>query len=210
MQFCPIIGFAGKAGSGKDTAANFFIANAKEQLSHIKFYVYYFAKPIYTMLDAVHLLPKSIDVVREERAVKESINPTFGVSPRYMLQTLGTEWGRNLIHPDLWVLLADDELKRHGSVMVITDIRFQNEVKFVKQHGGKIIYIDRPGRFVKGKWEVSILTMIKSIFSRKHASEKQMSYLKKNADYIICSNNLSNLESAVQQIIKKIYQINAS
>jgi len=70
------------------------------------------------------------------------------LTPRYALQTLGTEWGRNC-DPDLWVKVAMAKaLKAHqaGLLAIITDVRFVNEARAVRDAGGVIWRIYRSGR----------------------------------------------------------------
>lgn len=74
---------------------------------------------------------------------KEKEIPLFGRSLRYIMQTLGTEWGRELIHPDIWVRLAEAALFERGERMIISDVRFDNEAEFVRSKGGVILHVDR-------------------------------------------------------------------
>jgi hypothetical protein len=133
MPQVPLIGIAGRARSGKDTVANFIIAA-------IGGYRYSFADPIRAML-----VPLGVDMNDPYwQARKEDIIPALGVSPRRMMQTLGTEWGRNLINPDLWIILAHQRLLQNGPGMVIPDVRFENEAAWIRKHGGWIIHVIRP------------------------------------------------------------------
>lgn len=133
MPQAPLIGIAGRARSGKDTVANFIIAA-------IGGYRYSFADPIRAML-----APLGVDMNDPYwQARKEDVIPALGVSPRRMMQTLGTEWGRNLINPDLWLVLAHQRLLRNGPGMVISDVRFENEAAWIRKHGGRIIHVIRP------------------------------------------------------------------
>lgn len=133
MPQAPLIGIAGRARSGKDTVANFIIAA-------IGGYRYNFADPIRAML-----APLGVDMNDPYwQARKEDVIPALGVSPRRMMQTLGTEWGRNLINPDLWLVMAHQRLLRNGPGMVISDVRFENEAAWIRKHGGRIIHVIRP------------------------------------------------------------------
>ena len=79
---------------------------------------------------------------------KEAIIPGLGVSARHMMQTLGTEWGRACIHPDFWVMIARAETQRilaDGGCAVIDDVRFPNEAAMIRDLGGELWRIDRPG-----------------------------------------------------------------
>lgn len=134
-----LIGLAGKAGTGKDTAADHLCE------AH-GFVRYAFADPIRAGLQAMLGLT---DEELHDRTHKEVALEPFGVSPRRMMQTLGTEWGRHCIHPDLWLLVAGlnvDELIAEGrSGIVITDVRFDNEADWIRARGGTVLHILRPG-----------------------------------------------------------------
>lgn len=67
---------------------------------------------------------------------------------RDFLQKLGTDGLRNGLHTNVWVnaLMVDYKTdKQNGSKWVITDVRFPNEAHVIKQKGGIIIRVDRPG-----------------------------------------------------------------
>jgi hypothetical protein len=74
------------------------------------------------------------------------------LTPRKLLQLLGTECGRDIIHPNIWVnaLFADFEnnksewLSGLNSKWIITDVRFPNEAQAIKDRGGVVIRVNRP------------------------------------------------------------------
>ena len=133
MPQAPLIGIAGRARSGKDAVASFIVAA-------IGGYRYGFADPIRAMLT-----PLGVDMSDPYwQARKEEPIPALGVSPRRMMQTLGTEWGRQLINPDLWLIMAHQRLLQNGPGMVISDVRFDNEAAWIRKHGGRIIHVIRP------------------------------------------------------------------
>lgn len=73
-----------------------------------------------------------------------------GKTPRYAMQTLGTEWGRNLIHPDLWVFIwtryRRSEMRAFPRDRVVADdVRFPNEVDAIHELGGEVWRVHRPG-----------------------------------------------------------------
>lgn len=82
-----------------------------------------------------------------------------GATPRYLMQTLGTEWGRNVHGDDFWVNLTMTKVKRlmaEGHSVVIDDCRFTNEADAVIDAGGRMIRIVRPGiKVAEGKRHVS-------------------------------------------------------
>lgn len=122
-----LIGFAGPAGVGKDTCALHMVKEyGFEQVS--------FAAPLKKALEVMGFpAPQTAEE-------KEAIIEVLGVSWRHMAQTLGTEWGRALIHPDLWVILTLRNLKPGGSY-VFSDVRFENEARLIREMGGIIVHL---------------------------------------------------------------------
>lgn len=127
-----VIGITGPARAGKDTTANFIVAA-------VGGYVYSMAMPMKAMLKCIGV--NFDDPYWEDH--KEQPIAALGVSPRLLLQTLGTEWGRQRVNPDLWVLLAKQRLLQYGRGMVVPDIRFENEAAWVRNVGGLIIHLTR-------------------------------------------------------------------
>jgi len=134
-----IIGFTGLAGSGKDTAALAIERYAKEIGSARRLA---FADPMRDMLRALGV-PNPYIV---DRALKERPVPVLGRSYRQLAQTLGTEWGRVCHGEDFWVnVLAMRAAAGKEDIILITDVRFPNEVDWLEQHGGFLVKIVRPG-----------------------------------------------------------------
>lgn len=67
----------------------------------------------------------------------------MNISPRQSYQWFGTEWGRELVNKDIWLMFAERELFKNNMHMIITDARFDNEAEWIKKLNGKIIKIDR-------------------------------------------------------------------
>lgn len=148
-----LIGIAGKAHSGKDTVANML------HQRYLNCWVESFADPLKECCAAAFGLP-----VTEfyDQAVKERLHPAWGVSPRQIVQFVGTEFFRT----HLWGLLGADvedfwirrlvgklsgELKYEDVVfdandtVVIPDVRFTNEAEFILANNGVILRLTRPG-----------------------------------------------------------------
>lgn len=71
-----------------------------------------------------------------------------GKTPRQLMQSLGTEWGRGMVHPEIWVRLARSRLEAaaKSNVPVINDdCRFDNEAQVIHALGGTVIEVRRPG-----------------------------------------------------------------
>ncbi len=134
-----IIALAGAAGSGKDTAAERL--NARFGFERASF-----AGPLKAGLRAMF----GWDWAQmEDREWKERVLPNIGKSPRQLMQTLGTEWGRQLVNRDLWLLLAAERIGAAQSCglpgIVFTDCRFENEASMVLSLGGYVLHLARPG-----------------------------------------------------------------
>ena len=134
-----LIGLTGRARSGKDTAARFLMDTySLEPMS--------FAAPIKkAMADLFGLDERHLD-----GELKEAPLPGIGKSPRYLFQTFGTEWGRQLVHPDVWLHAADvqlENLRKHTNPpgVVFSDVRFENEAQWIRERGGHVLHIVRPG-----------------------------------------------------------------
>lgn len=128
-----IIGLTGAAGSGKDTAADALV----ESLGYQK---HSFARPLKEMLCKLLRVPMP---KWDDREWKET-PLLLGVSPRELAQTLGTEWGRKLVHPDVWVVCAMASMP--SARTVFSDVRFPNEAEAIRRAGGKIVYLEATGK----------------------------------------------------------------
>lgn len=132
-----LVGIIGRAGAGKSTVA------IELELTH-DFDRMRFAEPMKAAMAALGLSVDEYDGHLKETPCAL----LMGKTPRYAMQTLGTEWGRNMIDENLWAknwqLRALKKLDSGISVCV-DDVRFPNEVEIIKSMGGTIIRIDRPG-----------------------------------------------------------------
>lgn len=132
-----LIALCGPAQSGKSTCAD-------ELATYYGYTVVKFAGPLKDMLRSLGLNEQQIEGNQKE---KQS-DLLCGHSPRYAMQTLGTEWGRNLIGRDLWVnawTARTSQIIRLGGRVVVDDCRFDNELKAVRELGGKAVKLWRPG-----------------------------------------------------------------
>ncbi len=64
------------------------------------------------------------------------------MSPRLALQLMGTEAGRDVFHPDFWVIQLKNKLDSDGKY-IISDLRFPNEIKAIMELNGLIIRVKR-------------------------------------------------------------------
>lgn len=126
-----IVAFTGLKGSGKTLAAR--------ALQSLHFVNHSFAAPIKS---AMRLF--GLDDYDLSPSTKELPHPVLCMnSPRYAMQTLGTEWGRNMIGPDFWINVWDATRPR-SCPLVVDDLRFLNEAAYLRTLGATIIRIVRP------------------------------------------------------------------
>lgn len=138
-----IIGLTGAAGAGKDTVA----AHLYRKHGYMKLAL---ADPLYAMISAMTGL--AVEQLAD-RAVKEKEIAWIGTSPRRLLQTLGTEWGRGTLGDDIWIKGLFRRIDAYSAAMrswndrigfVVTDVRFENEAEAIRSRGGMIIEVVRP------------------------------------------------------------------
>ncbi len=140
------IAIIGKKNAGKDALAS---ALNRVEARPFDFERVAFADPMKEMLHVGFGIPH--EILYGDAAAKEQVDPRFGVTYRHMLQTLGTEWGREHIHQDVWVIVALTEtiprLEREKGYRdwVVTDVRFLNEARLLKEAGFTLVRITRPG-----------------------------------------------------------------
>ena len=80
----------------------------------------------------------------EKTGFKENPIPGIGKSLRELYQTLGTDWGRDMIDENIWVRQLENRLKYYAGVdVVVSDVRFENEAEFIRLNSGTIIHIQR-------------------------------------------------------------------
>jgi hypothetical protein len=139
-----IIGISGRKYSGKDMLGKYLIKNHG-----------------YTRLafaDPLKEAAKCIFGFSDEQVYgdkKEEIDPFWNISPRQVLQYLGTNLLRNNmkeilpeVGTDLWVHVLKRQIlqkikKDSSAKFVITDVRFPNEIEFIKSMGGITIKLKR-------------------------------------------------------------------
>lgn len=138
-----IIGICGLIGSGKDTVAQ-YLCDSRD-FSRISM--------ADSLKDATsvlfgwdrEMLEGKTKEAREQREIPdkfwtERLGKDF--SPRYALQLLGTDLFRDNLHPDVWVFSAERKINTLKNV-VISDIRFPNEVRMIRKRGGEIWWVHR-------------------------------------------------------------------
>ncbi len=131
-----IIGLGFKARAGKDTVASHLVNN-------YSFIQESFAFPL------KEYIGRQICGFNDKQlygAWKETIDPEWGRTPRQMLQLIGTDALRKVVHDDFWIIPMKRKIKEHlrnERNVVISDVRFLNEIKLIQDFGGFVVRIDR-------------------------------------------------------------------
>lgn len=132
-----LIGLTGIAMSGKDTVAGHLYKQDD-------FFRMGFADPLRDGLKAMfhlvdwHFTPEGKEIVVE----------WIGKTPRELMQTLGEEWGRQLVHRHIWIRHLERRMKPkviRGQPGIITDVRHVEEARLIHSNGGQIWRVIRPG-----------------------------------------------------------------
>ena len=143
-----ILGFVGFIGSGKNTVGDFLYAQGFVRES--------FAGPVKDIVSIVFgwnraMLEGNNKIDRKWREEPDEFwSDKFGreFSPRDALQLMGTEAGREVFHQDLWIYALEKrisaKLKNYPDTnFVITDVRFQNEIRKIVNMGGFVYRIKK-------------------------------------------------------------------
>jgi sulfite reductase beta subunit-like hemoprotein len=128
-----IIGLVGKAQSGKDTVADYLVRTSLFEKAAFADDLKRLCKDMFDLTDA--------QVNTQEG--KAAVDVRYGITPREILQKVGTDWFR-AVYPSIWVNRLITKLQsRSADDFVITDIRFPNEVNAIKNIGGIIVKLVR-------------------------------------------------------------------
>jgi len=139
-----IIGVCGFIGTGKDTIADYLVN------------IHQFRRESFanTLKDAVAAVfqwdrellegrTKHSRAWREQRDEWWSTRLGRDITPRWVLQYWGTEVFRQGFHDDIWIASLENKLRKTTDDIVVSDCRFPNEIKAIKQAGGKVIRVVR-------------------------------------------------------------------
>lgn len=141
-----IVGLLGFINNGKGTVANCLVNNYGFRQDS-------FASSLKDACAVIFGWPRSMleGDTKESREWREEVDewwseklniPNF--SPRLALQLIGTDALRDNFHPDLWFLTLQNRVRKNPNQhVVISDVRFPNEIKFIKEQGGTLIKINR-------------------------------------------------------------------
>lgn len=181
-----LIGIIGKKRSGKDTSGDYLLKNKN-------FTKYSFANPI--KRGAMELFGFTEEQVFGD--LKDVVDPTWGITPRLVLQIMGTEvfqYDMPKYIPELqsigrsfWVKRFEQWYETNKELdVVICDVRFQHEVDAILKMGGVVWKVTRPN-LNNGD---------------EHASEKEMDLIEGVTTIINNDGTLDDLYNKIDILVK--------
>lgn len=135
-----IVGISGYARSGKNEAATALVGLGFKQVA--------FADTLREFLLALNpMVGLRLGAIRVSDVIAEYgwdgyKSSPYGKEMRELMQRLGTDCGREMIHDRVWI---DAAFNKGGRDMVIPDVRFPNEARAIHEHNGIVLRIERPG-----------------------------------------------------------------
>jgi hypothetical protein len=186
-----IIAISGKKGSGKSTCSELFLQEG--------FYLDSFANTVKDVASLIFNFPRErLEGISEsDRTWRETPDKDFSAllgrsfRPRDALTLIGTEFGRDLIHPNIWIKTLIDRYKiRQNANLVITDLRFENEFVEIKKLNAITIRINR-----------------NNIPKSEHISETALDQKDSEGEfdyYIQNDGSIEELKEKIKDIIKEI------
>lgn len=209
-----LVAINGTIGSGKDTFSQVFIDNGFHRIS--------FAETLKDAISAIfgwdrEMLEGTTDEarkIREEPDEYWSSKIGKDITPRWVLQNLGTDVLRKHFHDNIWVFAAENKIRNleHDRI-IITDCRFPNELKMVRENSGTIIevqrvlpdwYWDAFNHNLENENKTGGIGKIPESIKNVHSSEYGWVGINR-PDYIVLNNNtIDSLHSQAYTILSNI------
>lgn len=197
-----IIGISGLIGSGKDTVADYLV-------NYHEFRRESFASTLKDAVAAVFGWDRTMleGRTRQSREWREQVDQWWaqrlcipGLTPRWILQYWGTDVCRNYFHDEIWVASLENKLRQSSDNIVISDVRFPNEVKAIRSNQGLLVCVERGP---KPKWYEDALDGVdtmKAYWPSVHPSE--YSWVTTKFDLVIDNNGtIEQLYSQIKNLL---------
>lgn len=140
-----LVGIVGKARTGKDTLAKYLVQKRFDQVNELYVESAALADAVKSVASAAFLIPIA-DFYDYGAHDREKSHPQLGFSCRQAAQFVGTESFREIFGEWIWVSRLHRELQERVTVVdaiVVTDVRFENEVRWILDQDGIVVYLDR-------------------------------------------------------------------
>ena len=198
-----IIGLCGLAHCGKNTIANILVEKYNFKINSVGNRL---KDTVATMFD----LPRPLlegDTEESRRWRETELNfwsAELGrpMTPRRLLQEVGTDCLRNILHQDIWLLTLKHQMQKDPETSwVISDIRFPNEINFIKdQPGGEIWQVRRgvlPDWYISARSDNLYGT---SLMADKNIHESEWRWVQDDNFYDLIIDNNGSIQDMIHII----------
>jgi len=168
-----IIGIAGFIGSGKDTIADYLITfKGFKRMSY--------AGPLKDAVASIFNWDRELleGTTKYSREWRDTVDDWWAerldlphLTPRFVLQQWGTEVGRRAFHDDIWIASIENKLRTVKDNIVISDCRFPNELRSIKNAGGTTI---RVSRGPNPEWYDAAVALSKGYYSAGYPAARKI------------------------------------
>lgn len=142
------------------------------------------------------------------------------LTPRKLMQLVGTECGRQIIHPNIWVnaTFADYVPRKYeaksveeweiGKKMlsnwIISDLRFPNELEAIKSRGGIVIRVVKSIYELPDKYQFGFNGTLNHLAFTKdiHESENALDRFKDFDVFLVNDGTINDLEKQIKEKLK--------
>jgi len=139
-----VIGVVGLIGSGKGTFGDYLV-------KHHNFRSLSFAAPLKDAVSSIFGWSRDLlegastesRLWREQTDVYWSQKLNRQITPRKVLQEMGTEVMRNNFDQNIWIHSMEKHINNSDKNIVITDVRFSNEMNMIKNVNGTVVWIKK-------------------------------------------------------------------
>lgn len=208
-----IIGLVGFIGSGKDTVANEFVKQGCVRDS--------FAAPLKDLCSSIFGWPRELleGDTAESREFRETPDifwtRKLGIdnfTPRVALQLIGTDVMRKHFSDSIWLNSLEYRIRKasNNRCVVISDVRFKNELELIKSMNGHVVWVRR-GELPEW-YDVAVSAHTGNAVSRKimqtryrDIHESEWNWVGFQHDFVIHNNStIDDLCTKVSEISKTI------
>ena len=202
-----LVGLVGFIGSGKGTVAGTLVKNHGYRADS-------FAASLKDACSSIFDWPRELlegDTIAS-RKWREQPDAWWGeklgienFTPRFALQHMGTDVLRQHFNPNIWFLTLENRYRKSPEQhVVISDVRFQNEVKFIQENNGILVRVIRgeePWWFEGAKLANNGDILARQMLVAGHIHESEWAWVGSHIDYEIHNNgSLELLENKASKI----------
>jgi hypothetical protein len=199
-----IIGLVGFIGSGKGTFGDILVReHGYRQFA--------FADALKDGVSQIFLWPRGLleGDSNASRTFREKVDPWWSnklgyeVTPRLILQKFGTEACRNGIADNIWIAALEKRIQGYDDV-VITDVRFPNEINFIRSVGGVIIRVKRGEDPIWYNDALSTNTVGINTMEEYNVHESEWAWIGQKIDHTVLNEGTKDdLKESVNRILTK-------